>query len=47
MEKTLHVRLSEDIYKILEKEAKKTDRKISSMARYILIQWSKKDKENV
>lgn len=45
MEKIVHVRLSKDIHEKLRVESEKSDRKISSMIRYILIQWTKKFKK--
>lgn len=45
MDKIIHIRLPEEIYKKLEKEAEETNRKISSMAKHILIQWIKEKKD--
>jgi predicted DNA-binding protein len=45
MDKIVHIRLPEEVYKKFEKEAEETDRKISSLMRYVLIQWSKKEKD--
>ena len=45
VDKIIHIRVPEDVYKVLEEEALKNDRKISAMARFVLIQWATKEQE--
>jgi hypothetical protein len=46
MDKIVHIRLPNDVYEKLKKEAIESNRKISSMVRHILIQWTKEIKKD-